>query len=290
MASERIIKQRIKSAKNISQITRAMQMVAASKMKRAQLAALSGRPYAEKIAEVVSQFVPRIDESKHPLLARNESGKQLIVLISTNKGLLGGLNTNLFRKLSDFFPKDATENTQFVSIGKKGESFLVRWGGSLVADFSTTIPFSKSITALTQFISDGYTQGKYKEVYLVYSNFISALKQEPVFKKILPIIEFSSSAQKVKEEEQLDLEFVVEPSIDEMLESLLVSFLENQVRDAILEAEASEHSARMVAMKNATDNANEFVELLTLEFNKARQEKITYEIADMVTARLAVEG
>ncbi len=293
MANERLIKGRIKSAKNISQITRAMQMVAASKMKRAQSAALSGRPYAQKIAEMVSQLVARIDSSKHPLLKKSQTGKTLIILISTNKGLLGGLNTNLFRSLHIWFSDIQLRDTVFVTLGKKGESFLIRTQKTLAADFSTTMPFIHTIPALTTLISEGYVKGEFKDVYLVYSNFISALKQEPTRKKILPIDEFSFNKKEAafadgSGEPKEALDFLVEPSVEEILDTLLFHYLENQVRDAVLEAEASEHSARMIAMKNATDNALEFVDLLTLEYNKARQEKITSSIADIVTARMAV--
>ena len=293
MANERLIKGRIKSAKNISQITKAMQMVAASKMKKAQSAAISGRPYAEKIAEMVSTFVKRIDESQHPLLKQNASGKTLIVLISTNKGLLGGLNTNLFRTFTNWFTNEELNNSTFVTLGKKGESFLVRSQRSLLADFSSTAPFTKNIAALTTLITEGFLKGEFKEVYLVYSNFISALRQEPMRKKILPIAQFSSAqkgtaAVDVSGESSEALEFLVEPSIEAILDTLLFHYLENQIRDAVLETEASEHSARMMAMKNATDNALELVDLLTLEYNKARQEKITSEIADLITAGMAV--
>lgn len=260
-------------------------MVAASKMKKAQSLALSGRPYAQKIAEMVKEFVKRIEVTKHPLLKSNANGKSLIVLISTNKGLCGGLNTNLFRTLHHFL-RGKQLDTTFITLGKKGESFIVREKKSLLADFSHLAPFSQSVPALTTLITDGYFKSEFKEVYLLYNNFISALKQEPTLKKILPLTELTPARTTVV---PLALEFLVEPSIDAILDTLLFHYLENQVRDAVLEAEASEHSARMIAMKNATDNANEFMGILTLEYNKARQEKITYEIADMVTARLAVE-
>lgn len=290
MASERLIKRRIKSAGNIAKITRAMQMVAASKMKKAQNAALSGRPYAEKISQMVYEFVKRIEKEKHPLLKTNLTGKSLVIVISTNKGLCGGLNTNLTRSLAGWFSDSDPASVVYVTLGKKGESYVVRTGKQLLADFSDKIPFNQNVPALTQYISEGYIKGEFKQVYLVYNNFISALKQEPVRKKILPLQEFSSSnMENQAADETGKLQFIVEPDIDSILDPLLFNYLENQVRDSILEAEASEHSARMIAMKNATDNANDFMHLLTLEYNKARQEKITYEIADIVTARIAVE-
>ncbi len=288
MANTRLIKRRIKSAKNIAQITKAMQMVAASKMKKAQNLALSGRPYAEKIAEVVREVVARVSEEKHPLLKHNLSGKILIILISTNKGLCGGLNTNLFRYVNKQFTKEQLSVTDFVTLGNKGESFVVKSLFHLTADFSDTTPFTTHIPALTTLVTDCYLKGEYKEVYVVYNNFINALKQEATVKRILPIAELITILDR-KEAQKKQLEFKIEPSLDEILDPLLFHYLENLVRDAVYEAEASEHSARMIAMKNATENATELIEVLTLEFNKARQEKITYEISDMVTARLAVE-
>ncbi|KKS41148.1 MAG: ATP synthase gamma chain [Candidatus Gottesmanbacteria bacterium GW2011_GWB1_43_11] len=289
MANLRLIKRRIKSAQNISQITRAMQMVAASKMKKAQGLAVSGRPYAEKIAEMVTKFVARIDPEQHPLLKENTNGKDLVILITTNKGLCGGLNTNLLRSLQKWFKETELASFQYVTLGKRGETYLVRGKRALLADFSEKIPFSQNIPALTTLITDGYIKGEFKRVEIVYNNFLSALRQEPTHKQLLPIKGlFIPAGQTVEKPEITPLEFLVEPDVESILDPLLFHYLENQVRDAVLQAEASEHSARMMAMKNATDNAREFIELLTLEYYRARQEKITYEISDMVTARLAV--
>lgn len=285
MANIRLIKRRIKSTDNISKITKAMEMVAASKMKKAQDQALLGKPYAEKIYQAVQELGMHIDKKNHALLsAGNPSGKVLIVLISTNKGLCGGLNTNLFRKVNNWWSED--KNADYISIGKKGESFIVRSGKKLVADFSL-IPFKESVSPVTQLVVDGFVNGTYKKVYLAYNTFLSALKQIPTEKMILPITVFEK-VETVSAEAKFS-EFVIEPSAYDVLENLLPHYLENQIRTAIYEAEASEHSARMMAMKNATDAASDFKHELTLLYNKARQEKITYEIADLVTARLAVE-
>lgn len=289
MANTRLIKRRIKSAKNIAQITRAMQMTAAAKMKKAQNLAISGRPYAEKIAEVVRELVKKIEQDQHRLLKANATGKTLIILISTNKGLCGGLNTNLFRSLTKTFTEDQLANSSFVTLGKKGEMFLVRSHRELVADFSTQLPFTTHIPALTTLAVEGFVKGEYKEVYLFFNNFISALRQEPLLRRILPITDLPQELTEEQKTQDKGLDFVIEPTLSEILDPLLFHYLENQVRDSVLEADASEHSARMISMKNATDNAKELINILTLEYNKARQEKITYEISDMVTARLAVE-
>lgn len=285
MASIRIIKRRIKSAQNIAKITRAMEMVAASKMKKAQIAALSGKPYAEMIYQITCELAGRTERELHPLLGLgNPSGKVLIILVSTNKGLCGGLNTNLFRQLAGWF--GGNKEMDFISVGKKGQSFIAKTGKNLIADFSQKVPFSENVPALTEILVEGFIQGKYKEVYLVYNSFLNALKQIPVNKMILPLISFN---QENTAQGPTLSEFLIEPTVDEVLDSLLPHYLENQTRAAIFESEASEQAARMIAMRNATDAASDFMYELTLEFNKIRQEKITYEIADMVTARLAVE-
>lgn len=286
MASIRLIRRRIRSAQNIAQITRAMQMVAASKMKKAIAAAELGKLYAEKIYLATRELAERTEEMAHPLLSEgNPQGKTLIILISTNKGLCGGLNTNLFRAIMQWFPGHGAFD--YVTIGKKGEGFCVRSGRQLTADFSVTVPFLENVPAVTQLLVDGYLKGSYKEVYVTYSTFVNALQQAPMRRQILPL---SVNAEKTETPVSLQFaEFVIEPTIDDVLINLLPHYLENQLRSAILEAEASEHSARMMAMKNATDAALDFMGGLTLMLNKARQEKITYEIADMVTARLAVE-
>lgn len=260
-----------------------MQMVAASKMRRAIESAQLGKLYADSIYTATRELAARTESSVHPLLGKgNPAGHTLVVLISTNKGLCGGLNTTLFRSVLEWFGESQTE---YLTIGKKGESFIVRSGKSLTADFSVTVPFVENVSAVTQLLTSGFLEGKYRRVIVSYSSFVNALKQTPTQRLILPLSEFS------REETPDTLrfhEFVVEPSIDDVLSHLLPHYLENQLRSAILEAEASEHSARMIAMKNATDAASDFMEALTHELNKARQEKITYEIADMVTARMAV--
>ncbi len=283
MANIRLIRQRIKSAQNIAQITKAMELVAASKMKKAQAAAISGRTYAQKIYEMVIRLSAHADAAEHPLLKKpaHVAGKRLAVVLSTNKGLCGGLNTNLFRFLVTEY-KD--EQSDYVSLGKKGTGFLVRSGAMLKADFSETAGVEARISALTDMIVTSFTGGEYDGVDLVYNEFLSVVRQAPRKKTILPL-----TLESVESKSEYPLEeFLIEPTVGEVFNALLPHYLENQVRDAVLQAEASEHSARMIAMRNATDNAVSLTEELTLLYNKARQEKITYEITDMVTARLAV--
>jgi F-type H+-transporting ATPase subunit gamma len=285
MANIRLIKGRIKTAKNIAQITKAMELVAASKMKKAQQAALSGRLYAGKIFDMVMLLASRVDYAHHPLLKKPSklSGKRLVILISSNKGLCGGLNTNLFRFTFSHY-KDV--NADFVTVGKKGADFVVRAKKEIIADFSTGNNFTQFVAAITELVKEKYLLSEYDAIDLVYNDFISAIRQNPRKKTILPLT-IDVAEEKTNEDVA---EFLVEPDAATVFDSLLPHYLENQIRDAILEAEASEHSARMVAMRNATDNANSLREELTLVYNKARQEKITYEITDLVTARLSSEG
>lgn len=283
-ATERKIKRRIRSARNVSQITRAMQMVAASKLRRAQERALAGKPYAEEILRLVREARRRVKEQAHPLLAPKGKGdKKLVILVATNKGLCGSLNTDLFRKTDEWFAKD--QKSEFVTLGKKAQAFVTRTGRSLQADFSDQ-DFLGSVPALSKIAQGGFLQGKYEAVFIAFTEFRSALAREPQSLQILP---FSEQEGNTADTEKKETELLVEPSYDAVLELLLPHVIEIQVRRAILEAEASEHAARMLAMKNATDNALELIDNLTLVYNKLRQEAITNEIADMVTARMAVQ-
>lgn len=288
MANIRLIKRRIKSAKNIAQITRAMELVAASKMKKAQLQALAGKLYAQKIYDMVTRLAPHVDAENHPLLQNPSviSGKTLVIFISTNKGLCGGLNTNLFRFFTRQYPR--TDTLQCITLGKKGASFISHYKISIVADFSDVTPFVSHVSAIADLIVKEYINGHIDSVEIVVNEFVSALKQIPSRKKLLPLVVASPFVgQPTKNQYTGNIQ--IEPNAKEVFAALLPHYVENQIRDAILQAEASEHSARMVAMRNATDNALSLTDELTLLYNKARQEKITYEITDMVTARLVVE-
>lgn len=283
MANIRLIKRRIRSVKNIAQITRAMQLVAASKMRKAQEKAVAGRRYAEKISQMIANLSSAVDLSHHPLLrTAAPTGKTLVFLISTNKGLCGGLNTNLFR----FFLKEYSKPSanEYVTIGQKGALFLERMRLPVVADFSRTLPFVNSVPPVVELLVQKFLNGAFERVDILYSDFISALTQTPKKRVLLPL----TIAGAAPVEKSLG-QYLIEPSPEEVLNFLIPHYIENQIRDAIYQAEASEHSARMVAMKNATDNALSLTEELTLVYNKARQEKITYEISDLITARIAVE-
>ncbi|KKR71666.1 ATP synthase F1 subunit gamma [Candidatus Roizmanbacteria bacterium RIFCSPLOWO2_01_FULL_40_14] len=283
MATIRAIKGRIKSAKNISQITKAMQMVSAAKMRKAQEVARQGKPYREKIQEAVGELASRIDPTLHPLLRMgNPDGKTMVVLISTNKGLCGGLNTSLFRNVLKWLSH--ADSAEFITLGKKGQRFVIRSGWDLSADFSEG-QIIQSVAPVTQLFVEGFLNGAYKEVYIIYNRFVSSLKQEPIMVPVLPLAVPELGSQESEKQHIEWSEFIIEPSAREVLNQLLPHYVETLIRSAILEAEASEHSARMVAMKNATDNAKSLIGDLTLAYNRLRQENITTEIADIVTAR-----
>lgn len=288
MATIRGIKKRVKSVKNISQITNAMQMVAASKMKRAQDKTQQFQPYAEKIVEAVKELSSGVDHEQHALLAEgNPEGQHLIVVIATDKGLCGSLNSNLFRQINKWYQSE--EKVVYITIGRKGRNFISHSKGELLADFSGEEP-TKIMSAVNSLIIMGFLERKYSRVELVFNRFVNSFQQRPTRIKILPITsqKIDETLSEEKENDHLR-DFLIEPSLRSVLDALLPAFVENQIRDASYSAEASEHSARMIAMKNATDNAKGLVKDLTLEYNKLRQQEITLAIQDMVTARLSVK-
>lgn len=233
---------------------------------------------------MVMRVSQKANIGNQPLLSvdTKDATYRLIILISTNKGLCGGLNTNLFRFVMREY---VGQSVDVVTLGKKGISIVSLLHGVIKADFSHTNPFSSIVSALTDLVTTEFLSGKYRSVDLVFSEFKSALSQEPTRKSILPLAFVLPDGSETK----AGPEFLIEPTPEEVLSKLLPHYIENQIRDAVYQAEASEQSARMIAMRNATDNALSLMDELTLVYNKARQEKITYEISDMVTARLAVE-
>ncbi len=284
MSNPRFIKKRVKSIKNINKITKALEMVAASKVQRAQDKAMLGKPYSQKVLELVQSLAGEkdVDMNQVPLMRVSVSPqKRLFVLISTNRGLAGSLNTNLFREVIRTV-KETPRTNLFITVGKKGRS-LALTHGELIGDFSDYNPREAASAAIASEIIDTFTREVVDEVYLVYSDFVSALNQKPTIKKILPlIIEQSESIERPL--------YSFEPSPTEVLSQLLPFYIEVILAEAIFEAEASEHSARMIAMKNASDNAKSLGESLSLEYNNARQQAITTEINDIVTAGLSLDS
>jgi F-type H+-transporting ATPase subunit gamma len=291
MANTRDIRHRIKSIRNTAQITKAMQMVAASKMRKAQQHALQGRPYAALMNKVLVSLQKRTNPQSHPLLEVRLLKKELILIISTDKGLCGALNTNLFREAANF---DQTK-TVFVVSGKKARQFIARTKRQLLADFELKdSPSFVESKPLSKFCLEKFLRREVDKVSVLFTHFINTISQRAVVQTLLPISSFDLPKGAITEEAAQDLDpmlgYVFEPKAEELLGVVLPYYIEFQVFQMILDARASEHSARMVAMKNATDNAEKFIKDLTLEYNKMRQAGITTELLEIATAQMALSG
>lgn len=288
MANTQDIRRRIKSIRNIGQLTKAMQMVAASKMRRAQQQALAGRPYAALMNRVLVSLQKRTDPRLHPLLNIRDVKKELVLIISTDKGLAGALNTNLFREAANF----DQSKTSFVVTGKKARQYIARTKREMLADFELKdSPSFVETKPISKFCTEKFLSHEVDKVSVLHTHFINTVNQKPVIQTLLPISAFDLPK---KHEEGADenvdpmLGYVFEPNAERVLDAVLPYYIQYEVYQMILDARASEHSARMVAMKNATDNAKEFIKDLTLEYNKMRQASITTELLEISTAQLAV--
>ena len=284
MANIRLIRRRIRGIQSTAKITRAMEMIATSKMRRAQERGLAGRPYSEKIRQVLADLaaLPREGEALHPLLQRRPVTKIAIVHITPDRGLCGGLNTNINRKTATFILGQSVPVT-LITVGRKGRDFMRRYGRDIRADFAGLgdRPSLLDTLPISRIIIDDYTSGIIDLVYLVYAQFFSTMVQRPIIQQILPV-----EPAEIPQAQNVD--YIYEPEPASVLGGLLPRFVEMQVYHAILESIASEQSARMVAMRNATDNASELIEELTLMYNKARQESITKELLDITGGAAAL--
>jgi F-type H+-transporting ATPase subunit gamma len=290
-ANTRDIRRRIKSVKNTSQITKAMQMVAAAKMRKAQQIAIAGRAYADLLSQVLKSVAAGAEEGAHELLTERTVKKELVIVISPDKGLCGALNTNLFREVSKFTPAE----TIFVAAGRKATQFLARTNRSLIAEFELRdAPSFLETKAIGKYAMEKFTSGEVDKVTVAFTDFINTLSQVPKTRTILPIssLQVTSGIGGAQEEAHLTsedtTEYVFEPNIREVLSSALPHHVYFQIYQMVLDARASEHSARMVAMKSATDNAKQLIKDLTLEYNKVRQAAITTELLEITTAQMAL--
>lgn len=295
MANLRDIRRRIKSVKSTSQITKAMQLVSASKMKKAQDQATAGREYADKLNQVLVNLKAGVDEESHALLQPREGGKELMLVISTDKGLCGGLNTNLLKAVL----RSSTDETSYTTVGRKLRMQVAKTGRDLVADFEVAdpVPFGQA-RPIAKFLTEKFLDGTYDKISVAFNDFKSTMVQDPTIVQLLPI-----SAESVGEKQDYEgvgkdeiadtvgstADYKFEPSPDEVLETLLPLYINFQVYQMLVESRASEHSARMVAMKSATDNAKKMIKELTLQYNKARQAAITAELLEITTAMKAME-
>jgi len=292
MPSTRDIRRRIRSVKNTAQITKAMQMVAAAKMRKAQQAALAGRPYADLMNEVLAEAVVRITGFKHPLMEIRPVRKSAVILVGTDRGLCGALNSNLFREVT----KLGNDATVFITAGRKASQFIARTKRTLAAEFTykDTPQFSEA-RAISKFAQDLFLKQEVDTVDILFNNFISTLDQRPRVLPLLPLGKIQMVTAGIHgHAEAKDLPggsespFCFEPDEETVLGELLPHSLNFKVYQILLEARASEHSARMVAMKNATDNARQIIKDLTLQYNKLRQSNITRELLEIATAQMAV--
>lgn len=281
MASLRDIRIRIRSVKSTQKITKAMEMIAASKMKRAQMQALRGRPYLEKLEEIIAHLLYYGGTSlSHPFLKKREPVKNAgYILITANRGLCGAYNTNVIRKMLEILREQNEVQEIVLTVGKKGRQSMERIGKKVLADFEqiSDKPTFIDTLGIGKVMMDDFLAGKLDEVYVVYNHFYSTMSQKPAVVKLLPI-----EPNKDLVKPAIQYEYIFEQNKKQLLAELLKRYIETKIYQVILESVASEQSARMMAMRQASDNAHEIVSNLTLHYNKARQAKITKEILEVV--------
>jgi F-type H+-transporting ATPase subunit gamma len=291
MPSTRDIRRRIKSVKSTAQVTKAMQMVASSKMTKAQQGALAGRPYARLMSSVLRVVTADALDFTHPLLEQRAGGRTAVILVSTDRGLCAGLNTNLFREVA----KLDRQQTTFITAGRKASQFIARTGRTLAAEFSySDTPSYAEARAISRLAQDLFLKGEVQRVEVYFTRFVNTLTQQPATFTLLPVEEVWNPAPGGSDQEaaapaaQAGAGFLFEPDPETVLGALLPHWVNFVIYQVLLEAKASEHSARMVAMKNATDNANKLIDDLTLEYNKLRQMLITNELLEIASATMAL--
>lgn len=286
MASGKEIKSKIGSIKNTQKITSAMEMVAASKMKKAQDRVASSRPYAENLRKVIGRVAQANLDFSHPFLEERDVKRVGYIVVSTDRGLCGGLNSNEFKKITQDVKtwKEKGVEAEFATLGSKAAGFFQRFGGELLAKKAGLgdAPSVQDVIGPVKVMLDAFAEGKIDRLFVVYNKFVNTMKQEPTIEQLLPL---------PKAEEEVSAhawDYLYEPSPDAILETLLVRFIESQVYQGVVENAASEQAARMVAMKAATDNAGDLMDELQLVYNKARQAAITQEISEIVGGSAAV--
>lgn len=291
MANTREIRRRIRSVGNIAQVTKAMEAVSAAKMRKAQAQVLATRPYAQQAREVLSYIarLPAVEVDLNPLIEPRAQIKRVgILLVTADRGLAGGFNANVIRHAARYIrqQREAGRSVEVVTVGRKGRDWLLRYDPVIHAEFTgmPDVPTTYDVGPVARLLIDDYLSGHFDEVVMIYTDFVNTVKQDPVTQKLLPI-------EPVKEASAtMAAEYIFEPSAEAVLNQALYAFTEVQVLQAVYESLASEHSARMVAMRNATDAANELIDSLTLTYNKARQESITNELMDIIGGSVALEN
>ncbi len=281
MANLRDIRRRIKSVKNTAQITRAMQLVAAAKMKKAQDQAIAGREYSKQLNGVLQDISEGFSETTHALLEKRSGSRELVLIISTDKGLCGAINTNLAKMVR----RETSADADYVTVGRKLRIMMEKLGRNVIADFSVKdpVPFADA-RAIASLLSRQFLDGNYDKVTVAYSRFVNTMSQQPEVLQLLPVVPPTTHGDVTHTND-----FLFEPSPEDVLSAILPLYINFRVFQSLVEARASEHSARMVAMKSATDNAKKFIKELTLEYNKLRQGAITAELLEITTAMKAME-
>ena len=281
MATLKVIRKRIGSVRNTQQITKAMKMVSAAKLRRAQEAAVQARPYAEKMTELLKNVAARVANDAHPLLTPREEKKVLLVLFTSDRGLCGGYNTNMIRAAEAFIRQQAGDRQiELTLVGRKGGDHFRRRGAK-IADRYVDILYKAAdelAGEIAQKLISRFVSGEVDAVYILYSRFRSALSQVPTLEKLLPV----ALAESIEVQAQQQTEYLYEPGVEQLLASLLPRITGVTVQRALLEATASEHGARMTAMESASGNASKMIGSLTLQMNRARQASITRELLEIV--------
>lgn len=283
MASMRDIRRRIRSVRNMQQITKAMKVVSAAKLRKAQSAVVAARPYARKIQEVLGRLSASAKEVSHPFLEKREVKKIGLVIVTADGGLCGGFNANIIR-MAEHFIASTDKQVGIVAIGRKGRDYFRRRGREITEEYTNlgNNPTFIQGRELARRLAALYNEGTFDEVHLLYTEFKSAMTQKPVEFQLLPITDIQGEAKK-------EVDYIYEPSEEAVLSSLLPAYVETVVFHALLESKASEHGARMTAMSSATDNSIEIIDKLTLTLNRARQAAITKEISEIVGGAAALQ-
>lgn len=296
MPSGKDIRRRIKGVKGTGKITRAMEMISAVKMRRAVERALAMRPYAQSVLSVLHRVTAAVKFEKHPLLVERPVVRELYVVITSNRGLCGSFNTQVLKRLREARSEDKEREAVYITLGKKGDQAIHRMRGNIVASFPDVFDYPRvtDMRPVTRVILDEFLSGRVDRVVMVYTDYVSALVQQVKVRALLPVTEKDS--KKMLDELGLETgkpvagEFLIEPLPEIVLETLIPRLIEAELYHAVLESNASQEAARMVAMKNATDAAKEMADDLTLAYNQLRQQKITQEIAELSAGMAAVQG
>ncbi len=288
MASLKSIKKRIVSVKNTRQITKAMKMVSAAKLRRAQENVVAARPYAKKLGEVLQSLSANLEGDLHPLLEKRDAKKLLLIVLTSDRGLCGGFNTNLCKAADRFIKekKDSFEQISVMTVGRKGYEFL-KSRYTIYKNFANVLakPNYQTAAMLAQEVIDGFVAEEYDQVELLYNSFRTVMTQDITFEQMLPVAQEESA-----DSDETPAEFIYEPSVRDLLAEILPKNIEVQIFKAMLETVAGEHGARMTAMDSASKNANEMIGKLTLQYNRARQAAITTELMEIISGSESIKG